>query len=36
MIEDTLMVSEAYGDSAEAALKHALQVPKTIRRRSPH
>ena len=24
MIEDTLMVSEAYGDSAEAALKHAL------------
>jgi len=28
MIEDTLMVSEAYGDSAEAALKHALQVPK--------
>ena len=28
MIEDTLMVSEAYGGSAEAALKHALQVPK--------
>lgn len=28
MIEDTLMVSEAYGNSAEAALKHALQVPK--------
>ncbi|MEJ0017857.1 MAG: LLM class flavin-dependent oxidoreductase [Acetobacteraceae bacterium] len=28
MIEDTLMVSEAYGDSAEAALKHGLQVPK--------
>jgi FMN-dependent oxidoreductase (nitrilotriacetate monooxygenase family) len=28
MIEDTLMVSEAYGESAEAALKHALQVPK--------
>ncbi len=28
MIEDTLMVSEAYGDGAEAALKHALQVPK--------
>src|SRR6202521_580769 len=28
MLEDTLMVSEAYGDSAEAALKHALQVPK--------
>ena len=26
--EDTLMVSEAYGESAEAALKHALQVPK--------
>jgi long-chain alkane monooxygenase len=28
MIEDTLMVSEAYGGTAEAALKHALQVPK--------
>jgi FMN-dependent oxidoreductase (nitrilotriacetate monooxygenase family) len=28
MIEDTLMVSEAYGESAEASLKHALQVPK--------
>lgn len=28
MIEDTLMVSEAYGESTEAALKHALQVPK--------
>ena len=28
MIEDTLMVSEAFGESAEAALKHALQVPK--------
>jgi FMN-dependent oxidoreductase (nitrilotriacetate monooxygenase family) len=28
MIEDTLMVSEAYGESAEATLKHALQVPK--------
>ena len=28
MIEDTLMVSETYGGSAEAALKHALQVPK--------
>jgi FMN-dependent oxidoreductase (nitrilotriacetate monooxygenase family) len=28
MIEDTLMVSDVYGDSAEAALKHALQVPK--------
>ncbi len=28
MIEDTLMVSEIYGDSAEAALKHTLQVPK--------
>ena len=28
MIEDTLMVSEAYGGSAEADLKHAQQVPK--------
>ena len=28
MIEDTLMVSEAFGESAEATLKHALQVPK--------
>lgn len=28
MIEDTLMVSEAFGDSAEVTLKHALQVPK--------
>lgn len=28
MIEDTLMVSNAYGGSTEAALKHALQVPK--------
>ena len=28
MLEDTLMVSEAYGGSAAATLKHALQVPK--------
>jgi FMN-dependent oxidoreductase (nitrilotriacetate monooxygenase family) len=28
MIEDTLMVSEAFGESAEVTLKHALQVPK--------
>ncbi len=28
MIEDTLMVSEAYGENADAALRHALQVPK--------
>ena len=28
MIEDTLMVSEAYQGTAEASLKHALQVPK--------
>ena len=28
MIEDTLMVSDAFGGSTEAALKHALQVPK--------
>ena len=28
MIEDTLMVSDAFGNSSEAALKHALQVPK--------
>ncbi|MBB3752822.1 FMN-dependent oxidoreductase (nitrilotriacetate monooxygenase family) [Mycolicibacterium sp. BK634] len=28
MIEDTLMVSNAFGNSTEAALKHALQVPK--------
>jgi long-chain alkane monooxygenase len=28
MIEDTLMVSETYGGSAEAGLKHALMVPK--------
>jgi FMN-dependent oxidoreductase (nitrilotriacetate monooxygenase family) len=28
MIEDTLMVSETYGDSAEAGLKHAQMVPK--------
>jgi long-chain alkane monooxygenase len=28
MIEDTLMVSNAYGGSTEATLKHALQVPK--------
>ena len=28
MLEDTLMVPEAYGHSAEAALKHALMVPK--------
>ncbi len=28
MIEDTLMVSEAYRGTAEASLKHALQVPK--------
>jgi FMN-dependent oxidoreductase (nitrilotriacetate monooxygenase family) len=28
MIEDTLMVSDIYGGSAEASLKHALQVPK--------
>jgi FMN-dependent oxidoreductase (nitrilotriacetate monooxygenase family) len=28
MIEDTLMVSDAYGGSFEAYLKHALMVPK--------
>src|SRR5882672_5240648 len=28
MLEDTLMVSEAYRGTAEAALKHVLQVPK--------
>ena len=28
MIEDTLMVSEAYRGTAEATLKHGLQVPK--------
>lgn len=28
MIEDTLMVSNAYGGSTETTLKHALQVPK--------
>jgi len=28
MIEDTLMVSNAYGGSTEAVLKYALQVPK--------
>jgi len=28
MLEDTLMVSEAYGGTAEAALKHAILVPK--------
>ena len=28
MIEDTLMVSETYGGSAEAGLKHAQMVPK--------
>jgi FMN-dependent oxidoreductase (nitrilotriacetate monooxygenase family) len=28
MLEDTLMVSEAYGGSAKATLKYALQVPK--------
>jgi alkanesulfonate monooxygenase SsuD/methylene tetrahydromethanopterin reductase-like flavin-dependent oxidoreductase (luciferase family) len=28
MLEDTLMVSEAYGGTSEAALKHCLQVPK--------
>ena len=28
MLEDTLMVSEAYGGTAEATLHHALQVPK--------
>ena len=28
MIEDTLMVSETYGGSAEAGMKHALFVPK--------
>ena len=28
MLEDTLMVSEAFGGTAEAALKHCLQVPK--------
>jgi FMN-dependent oxidoreductase (nitrilotriacetate monooxygenase family) len=28
MIEETLMVSEAFGESAEVTLKHALQVPK--------
>src|SRR6204780_2063352 len=28
MLEDTLMVSEAYGGDARATLKYALQVPK--------
>lgn len=28
MLEDTLMVSEAYGGTAEATLKYALQAPK--------
>jgi len=28
MLEDTLMVSEAYGGTSEATLKHCLQVPK--------
>ena len=28
MLEDTLMVSESYGETAEITLKHALQVPK--------
>src|SRR5258706_2781777 len=28
MLEDTLMVSEAYRGTAEAALKYCLQVPK--------
>lgn len=28
ILEDTLMVSEAYGGTSEAALKHCLQVPK--------
>jgi FMN-dependent oxidoreductase (nitrilotriacetate monooxygenase family) len=28
MIEDTLMVSESYGNSSEAGLKHAQMVPK--------
>jgi long-chain alkane monooxygenase len=28
MLEDTLMVSDAYGGTEEATLKHALQVPK--------
>jgi FMN-dependent oxidoreductase (nitrilotriacetate monooxygenase family) len=28
MLEDTLMVSEAYRGTSEAALKHCLQVPK--------
>ena len=28
MLEDTLMVSDAYGGTPEATLKHALQVPK--------
>src|SRR3984893_13592856 len=28
MLEDTLMVSEAYGGTAAATLKYALQVPK--------
>jgi long-chain alkane monooxygenase len=28
ILEDTLMVSEAYGGTAEVALKHCLQVPK--------
>jgi alkanesulfonate monooxygenase SsuD/methylene tetrahydromethanopterin reductase-like flavin-dependent oxidoreductase (luciferase family) len=28
MIEDTLMVSEAYGGTAEITMKHALQEPK--------
>lgn len=28
MLEDTLMVSEAYGGSPEATLKYALRVPK--------
>jgi hypothetical protein len=28
MLEDTVMVSESYGGSTEAALRHALMVPK--------
>src|SRR5712675_1638118 len=28
MLEDTLMVSEAYGGTMEAYLKHAIMVPK--------
>jgi FMN-dependent oxidoreductase (nitrilotriacetate monooxygenase family) len=28
MLEDTVLISESYGGSAEAALRHALMVPK--------